>query len=79
MIGVGIGQMLGLSGFGALLGPPIAGWLIAYRGFVSAQVFAGVMIAFGTCLVVSLIFPSAEILLDVLTASLFPSASRASG
>ncbi|KAF8155548.1 major facilitator superfamily domain-containing protein [Crassisporium funariophilum] len=47
-IGVAIGQMLSVSGVGALLGPPICGWLIAFNGFKSAQIFSGVMIAVGS-------------------------------
>ncbi|KAJ3717552.1 major facilitator superfamily domain-containing protein, partial [Lentinula raphanica] len=47
-IGIGIGQMLSVSAFGALLGPPISGWLIAFNGFKSAQIFSGVMLAFGS-------------------------------
>jgi len=47
-IGVAIGQMLSVSGFGALLGPPICGWLIASYGFGSAQIFSGVMLAVGS-------------------------------
>ncbi|KAJ3846503.1 major facilitator superfamily domain-containing protein [Lentinula lateritia] len=46
--GIGIGQMLSVSAFGALLGPPISGWLIAFNGFESAQIFSGVMLAFGS-------------------------------
>ncbi|KAJ3745859.1 major facilitator superfamily domain-containing protein [Lentinula detonsa] len=49
-IGIGIGQMLSVSAFGALLGPPISGWLIASSGFKSAQIFSGVMLAFGSIL-----------------------------
>ena len=30
------------SGFGALLGPPICGWLISH-GFKGAQIFSGVI------------------------------------
>ena len=41
------------SGFGALLGPPICGWLIASYGFRSAQIFSGVMLAVGTGFLVS--------------------------
>jgi hypothetical protein len=41
------------SGFGALLGPPICGWLITSHGFKSAQIFSGVMLAVGTGLLVS--------------------------
>jgi len=51
-IGVAIGQMLSVSGFGALLGPPICGWLIAFNGFKSAQIFAGVMLTVGSCLLI---------------------------
>jgi hypothetical protein len=40
------------SAFGALLGPPISGWLITSHGFKSAQIFSGVM-AVGTGLLVS--------------------------
>jgi len=47
-IGVAIGQMLSVSAFGGLLGPPICGWLIAFGGFKSAQIFSGVMLAVGT-------------------------------
>ena len=42
------------SGMGALLGPPVCGWLIAYNGFKSAQIISGVMLAFGSCLLVCL-------------------------
>lgn len=48
-IGVAIGQMLSISGVGALLGPPICGWLVAFGGFRSAQIFSGVMLAVGSC------------------------------
>lgn len=48
--GVAIGQMLSIGGFGALLGPPICGWLITSHGFKGAQIFSGVMLAIGTVL-----------------------------
>jgi hypothetical protein len=41
------------SGFGALLGPPVCGWLITSHGFGSAQIFSGVMLAVGTGFLVS--------------------------
>jgi hypothetical protein len=40
------------SAFGALLGPPICGWLITSHGFKGAQIFSGVMLAVGTGLLV---------------------------
>ncbi|KAF5370531.1 hypothetical protein D9757_010142 [Collybiopsis confluens] len=52
-IGIGIGQMLSVSGVAALLGPPISGWLIAFNGYKSAQIFSGVMLAFGSIMLVS--------------------------
>ncbi|KIM41891.1 hypothetical protein M413DRAFT_140285 [Hebeloma cylindrosporum] len=51
--GVAIGQMLSIGGFGALLGPPICGWLITSHGCKGAQIFSGVMLAIGTVLLVS--------------------------
>jgi MFS family permease len=51
-IGVAIGQMLSVSGVGALLGPPICGWLIAAHGFSGAQIFSGVMMAVGSGLLI---------------------------
>ena len=41
------------SGFSALLGPPVCGWLITSHGFKGAQIFSGVMLAVGTGLLVS--------------------------
>ena len=41
------------SAFGALLSPPICGWLIAAYGFRSAQIFSGAMLAIGTGFIVS--------------------------
>lgn len=53
--GIQLTHLLDNSGFGALLGPPIAGWLIAADSgsYVHAQIFAGVMLAFGSALLVS--------------------------
>ncbi|KXN89223.1 Riboflavin transporter MCH5 [Leucoagaricus sp. SymC.cos] len=51
-IGIGIGQILSVSALSALLGPPISGWLIASHGFKSAQIFSGVMLAFGLIMLV---------------------------
>ncbi|KIK65186.1 hypothetical protein GYMLUDRAFT_160269 [Collybiopsis luxurians FD-317 M1] len=52
-IGIGIGQVASISAVGALLGPPVSGWLITFNGFKSAQIFSGVMLALGTIMFVS--------------------------
>ena len=48
-----IAKLSDYSAFGALLGPPICGWLITSHGFKGAQIFSGVMLAVGTGLLVS--------------------------
>lgn len=47
-IGVAIGQVLSVSGIGAMLGPPICGWIIAGDNFTGAQIFSGVLLAVGS-------------------------------
>ncbi|KAJ7320838.1 monocarboxylate permease-like protein [Mycena albidolilacea] len=50
-IGVAVGQLLSVSAFAGLVGPPIAGALITSHGFPAAQIFAGVMMVFGAVLI----------------------------
>ncbi|KAJ7635788.1 MFS transporter, MCP family, solute carrier family 16, member 10 [Mycena polygramma] len=50
-IGVAVGQLLSVSAFAGLTGPPIAGALIANHGFWAAQVFAGAMLSAGSILI----------------------------
>jgi len=50
-IGVAVGQLLSVSAFAGLTGPPIAGALITHHGFWAAQIFAGVMLAVGSILI----------------------------
>ncbi|KAJ7715658.1 monocarboxylate permease-like protein [Mycena maculata] len=50
-IGVAVGQLLSVSAFAGLTGPPIAGALITNHGFWAAQVFAGVMLLAGSILI----------------------------
>ncbi|KAJ7675901.1 major facilitator superfamily domain-containing protein [Mycena polygramma] len=52
-IGVAVGQLLSVSAFAGLTGPPIAGALIANQGFWAAQVFAGVMLLAGSILILA--------------------------
>ncbi|KAJ7447952.1 major facilitator superfamily domain-containing protein [Mycena galericulata] len=50
-IGVAVGQLLSVSAFAGLTGPPIAGALINNHGFWAAQIFAGVMLLVGSILI----------------------------
>ncbi|KAJ7268386.1 major facilitator superfamily domain-containing protein [Mycena rebaudengoi] len=50
-IGVAVGQLLSVSAFAGLTGPPIAGALITNHGFWAAQVFAGLMLLTGSILI----------------------------
>ncbi|KAJ7220244.1 major facilitator superfamily domain-containing protein [Mycena pura] len=50
-IGVAIGQLLSVSAFAVLTGPPILGALITNHGFWAAQIFAGLMLLAGSVLI----------------------------
>ncbi|KAJ7214513.1 hypothetical protein GGX14DRAFT_64223 [Mycena pura] len=50
-IGVAIGQLLSVSAFAGLTGPPILGALITNYGFWAAQIFAGLMLLAGSVLI----------------------------